>query len=217
MGASAHVMRKLHNGGYIVHSGVAGTQPIQIPQGWDYAEAQSPSTAYNYGLIFRFDYYDVSGWEMNRDTIFPQNYFVQDVGLLAAGATATPAVERAEMLVTKVPRLSDIQIVGEFNWHLPGTPLSRFGLEEVISGQFSRYLASQTENNLVAAGASGWGTAEATAGGKIFIIRAFKFLLGGSGLDFSIPDTGLVAPIMVTSEKTLVHNMRLKRSYDLQG
>lgn len=203
-------------GGRFQSSGVPGEAPTVIPEPYEYVEVSSPSATYNYGILYTIDYYDLSGYNIRKDTIYPKGYNVQDVGVHQGGATYTPNIERAELLLTKVPREDDLTAIGEFDWYLPGSLNSRYGLEEVLAGLYTRMTVNTNVNQLMVTGASAWGTGDATAGEKMFIVSAYKFLLNSNTIDFTIPHSSRVVPVMIDKEDKLPYNMRLRRSYELQ-
>lgn len=203
-------------GGKFESSGVIGEAPTIIPEGFEYVEATSAGGLV-YGILYKIDYFDLSGYRIQKDTTFPRGYNVQDIGVIqSATATSTPNLERAEMLLTKVPRVGDIASIGDYNWHLPGSLNSRYGMEEVLAGLMTRYTHNSTTGQLMVTGSSSWGTGDSTAGEKMFILSAFKFELTGSQIDFTIPPSAKVVPAIFDHEDDLVYNMRLRRSYELQ-
>lgn len=209
-------------GGRFESSGVPGELPGNIPEPYEYAELATPGTVVPgeglyYGLLYHITYFDLSGYHIKQDTLLPRGYNVQDVGVhQSPDAASTPTLERAELLLTKAPRVEDIDTIGEYDWYLPGTLESRYGLEEVLAGLFTRLTLNSTTNQLMISGSSAWGTGDATAGEKMYVVSAYKFLLDSTAIDFTIPHSSRIVPALIDHEDSLVYNMRLRRSYELQ-
>jgi len=168
-------------------------------------------------LLYRLDYFDLSGYTLEDETVYPQGVRINDTEFLSgAGAGTGAIIKRVDIICTKAPRLSDLTRLSQFEgWTTPGSSSSRFGLEEVVSARMSRYVQTADIGGFQLTAQTSWGTASATAGEKLYIVQAY--LLQAPIIALSIPGSSVVVPSIISAEPELEYMMRLARSYELQG
>ena len=165
-------------------------------------------------FVYRFDYFDLSGYENQDETMFPQSVNIQQIQSVKGTGTHFYRID----LVTKDPITFD-----DINNYLttsipapPGSLASNTTLEQVLMGRLQLWEELSTINGLSLTQETGWGVGDATAGSKLYITTAFLIDQSADNA-FNIPEGAYVIPALIDKEDDLEYVMRLKRSYELQG
>jgi len=110
--------------------------------------------------------------------------------------------------------------VGGVVWAYPGTPDSRFSLQQIIAGKHQQY-ERLGDGNLsgtgygTSTGINLTGAGNATTGSRLYITQAVRLRDGISQYVY-YPDTACVVPIAVDEEEDLEYVFRNVRSHELQ-
>lgn len=165
-------------------------------------------------VLYRIDYFDLSGYELEDETVYPQSVLIGDMETVNGSSTGTGAsLLRADLVLTKAPTEADLQNVSQMmGWQLPGSTNSRFGLEEVIYGRFTKYIQTVDTGLFQPLQTTTWGAGDSTAGQKLYFVQAYLMYTPTSGL--LIPSSSIIIPTMIGKEPDLEYMMRLYRSYE---
>jgi hypothetical protein len=204
----ARVLRKQTPGTFVSVSGspkVAGF-PSEA-NGWSLLESSS------HFIFYRQDYFDLSGYTIEDETLFPQSVVVQD--MQAIQGSAINAI-RWDLVTKKKVTTTDLQaVMNSIFPSPPGAMNSRFSLEEIIFGR-QQFYTDQVDisNTMGVTQSSTWGTGDSTASEKLYITQVW-LLTKISDAGFNIPEGAYVIPSIVVKEADLEYIMRLKRSHEL--
>jgi hypothetical protein len=166
-------------------------------------------------LVYRIDYFDLSGYELEDETVYPQTTLIGDMEFLQGQSTGTGAsIRRLDLVCTKVPTVEDLNnwAIGG-GWLLPGSSQSRFGLEEIIFGRITKYVQTVDVGEFQPLESRSWGAGDSTAGQKLFFVQAYltqNTITAG----VIIPSSSIVIPTVIGKEPELEYMMRLYRSYE---
>ena len=206
------VLRKQTPGTYaLITGGEAGFAPNNPGNGWQILETT------DYFIWYRFDYFDLSGYTLEDETLFPQSVVVQEIQPIA-GASVINA-HRLDLVTKKSVTTTDLsQIYGSFTIAPPGSMHSRFSLEEIIFGRMQLWTNLVDINNTAGqTQQTNWGTGDATAAEKMYITQAWYLTKVVPEQSLFIPEGAYVVPSLIVKEPDLEYIMRLKRSHDLVG
>ena len=214
------VLRKLWGGLGLTWNGDDATPAVLLgnESSWMTHSFTPPGVVLPSCLVFRIDYFDLSGYALKDETLYPQGVRINDTEFLSGstGPTAGAIIKRLDLICTKVPRLADLTSLSQFEgWMTPGSANSRFNLEEIVSARMSRYVQTADIGGFQLTAQTSWGTASATAGEKLYIVQAYLIQNAVTGLN--IPGSSVVVPSIISTEPDLEYIMRLARTYDLQG
>jgi len=178
------------------------------PNGW------SLHTTTTHFIFHRDDYFDLSGYTLEDETLFPQSVIVQEMQPIMGGS-AVNAI-RLDLVTTKKVTTADLgQVMNSIIPAPPGSMESTFSLEEVIYGRMEFWTNLVDISNTMAKTQEGnWGTGDSTAGEKLYLTQAW-ILTKISDAAFNIPEGAYVIPSLIAKEPDLEYIMRLKRSYEL--
>jgi len=214
----SRVLRKVWGGTGVVWDGasVSDAALLENESSWE-TTSFDPTGALNTCLIYRIDYFDLSGYAMNDETLYPQGVRINDTEFLSGSSTGTGAIiKRLDLVCTKIPTVDDLNNVSQMEgWTTPGAASSRFGLDEVVSGRLSRYVQTADIGGFQLTAQTSWGTCAATAGQKLYFVQAYLLHTAVSGL--ILPGSSLVIPAVIGTEPELEYVMRLARGYEVQG
>jgi len=213
------VLRKLWGGLGVTWDGtsISDATLLDNESSWQSHTFNPPGVILPSCVLYRFDYFDLSGYTLEDETVYPQGVRINDTEFLSgAGAGTGVIIKRIDIICTKVPRLSDLTRLSQFEgWTTPGSSSSRYGLEEIVSARMSRYIQTADTGGFQLTAQTSWGTASATAGEKLYIVQAYLFQSAISGV--SVPGSSVVVPAIISTEPDLEYIMRLARTYELQG
>jgi len=206
------VLRKPTPGTFaVITGGDAVFIPNNPPNGWAILETT------DHFIWYRFDYFDLSGYTLEDETLFPQAVVVQEIQPIA-GANVINA-HRLDLVTKKIVTTDDLsQIYGSFTIAPPGSMHSRFSLEEVIFGRMQLWTNLVDINNTAGqVQQTQWGTGDATAAEKLYITQAWYLVKSGALPEqaLNIPEGAYIIPSLIVKEPDLEYIMRLKRSHEL--
>jgi len=195
----------------LITGGDAAFAPNNPSNGWVILETD------DHFVWYRFDYFDLSGYTLEDETLFPQAVVVQEIQPIAGGNVIN--AHRLDLVTKKAVNTDDLaQIMGSFTIAPPGSMHSRFSLEEVIFGRMQLWTNLVDINNTAGqTQQTQWGTGDATAAEKLYITQAW-YLVKSASLpeqSITIPEGAYVVPSLVVKEPDLEYIMRLKRSHEL--
>jgi hypothetical protein len=213
------VLRKVWGGLGLTWDGDSASSPVMLgnESSWIGHSFTPPGVILPSCLIYRSDYFDLSGYTLEDETVYPQGIRINDLEFLSGVSTGTGVViKRLDLVCTKRPTLADLTNLSQFEgWMTPGASTSRYGLEEIVGGRLSRYVQTADTGGFQQTAITSWGTCSATAGEKLYIVQAY--LISNAVSSLLIPGSSLVLPSMIGTEPELEYMMRLSRSYELQG
>jgi len=204
------VLRKQTPGTFaVISGGEAGFVPNNPGNGWQIIETT------DHFIWYRFDYFDLSGYTLEDETLFPQSVIVQEIQPIAGGNVVN--AHRLDLVTKKSVTTTDLsQIYGSFTIAPPGSMHSRFSLEEVIMGRMQLWTNMVDINNTAGQiQQTNWGTGDATASEKLYITQAWYLAKVVPEQSLSIPEGAYVVPSIIVKEPDLEYIMRLKRSHEL--
>lgn len=204
------VLRKPTPGTFaIISGGDAGFAPNNPPNGWAILETT------DHFIWYRFDYFDLSGYTLEDETLFPQSVVVQEIQPIV-GASVINA-NRLDLVTKKIVTTEDLgQIFGSFTIAPPGSMHSRFSLEEIIFGRMQLWTNLVDINNTAGqTQQTNWGTGDATAAEKLYITQAWYLAKVVPEQSLFIPEGAYVIPSIIVKEPDLEYIMRLKRAHEL--
>lgn len=209
--ARARVLSKIIQG-CTLQIGSGEGEPITFTGGEGWVDI----TVGAYKVIYNISTIDLSGYQIQDETLFPQGILMQDMNTLPVGVTGwAPPVMRATMVST-TPIVQDDLINGTFaasQWHLPGSINSNHNLNSILMGRSRLYLTLSTFAGLVLQNETMWGSGDSTAGDKLWLVDAY--VLPTIALqNFAIPDQAFVIPSIIAKEPELEYLMRLQRSVE---
>lgn len=197
-------------------------------QGYEFSDA-SPSGSYWYDVIY-FGYFDLSGYTLNDETVFPQQVILQRVGTYGLDKLQTLVNPTETVIVSTTPlSLNDMTISGK-EWAPPnpgsmkpippGSLISGHSTQQVIFGEqrgFTLDVGAQLgriDQNVT------WGTGDSTAAEKLYFARGFRFprnqndalIPANATYGFQAPDLVISIPIIAAKEGEVEYMMRLQRS-----
>jgi len=192
-------------------------QPPFGETGWT-----SPTGA-NY-VLFHETQIDLSGYNLQRMTVFPQAVGIQDPGVY----TFTPAAGDPSNglmvidVITSVP-LDILQVANDSTLGvLPGMIGSGYDYSQIVFGM-ARFFASTTTvpfpNYQQLQRSQRFGSGEPNASDKLYCYRIIRMF--GAAFDpaseIKIPAARQIIAANIDEEPELVYMQRLKRSYELAG
>jgi len=197
----------------VITAGNAGFVPNNPPNGWAILEVD------DWFIWYRFDYFDLSGYTREDETLFPQAVVIQEIQPIAGGNVIN--ARRLDLVTKKIVTTDDLaNTMGTLTIAPPGSMHSRFSLEEVIFGRMQLWTNLVDINNTAGqTQETQWGTGDATASEKLYITQAW-YLPKSASLpeqSITIPEGAYVVPSLIVKEPDLEYIMRLKRSHDLVG
>ena len=84
--------------------------------------------------LYNIQTIDLSGYQLDDLTLFPQGVLLQDMSTLPSGTTGWPSGVRRATMVTNTPiSESDLTDWNGLEWHLPGSLESTFNLDNVFT------------------------------------------------------------------------------------
>lgn len=215
----SRVLRKSWGGLAVTWDGDSASDAALIgnESSWSTVSFNPPGTILPTCVVYRIDYFDLSGYELEDETLYPQGVLINDTEFLAGTGLATGVIiKRLDLLCTKVPTEADLIQLDQFRgWETPGSASSRFSLEEIVAAKMSRYIQTADTGGFQLTAQTNWGTCAATAGKKLYIVQAY--LLASATTALLIPGSSLVVPAIISTEPDLEYIMRLARGYELQG
>jgi hypothetical protein len=215
----SRVLRKLWGGLGVTWDGGLTSDAILLANAssWKAHTFTPPGEAGSHVVLYRIDYFDLSGYMIGDETLFPQGVRINDTEFLSGVSTGTGVVvKRLDLLCTKAPTLADLTNQSQFEgWMTPGSSTSRFSLEEIVSARMSRYVQTADIGGFQLTAQTSWGTCAATAGEKLYIVQAY--LISNAVPSLLIPGSSVVVPSLIDTEPDLEYIMRLARGYELQG
>jgi len=215
----SRVMRKSWGGLGVTWDGDSASDAVLLgnTSSWESISFSPPGTVLPTCLVYRIDYFDLSGYELKDETLYPQGVRINDTEFLSGVSTGTGVViKRLDLLCTKVPTQADLTNLSQFEgWMPPGSSTSRFSLEEIVASRMSRYIQTADTGGFQLTAQTNWGTCAATAGQKLYIVQAY--LISNAVPQLLIPGSSLVVPSIISTEPDLEYIMRLARGYEVQG
>lgn len=212
---TSRVLRKNWAGVGLTWDGDSGTTAtlLENESSWNTFTQAGPG-ALTTCVLYRIDYFDLSGYELEDETVYPQTVLIGDMETVNGSSTGTGALLlRADLVLTKAPTEADLQNVSQMmGWQLPGSTNSRFGLEEIIYGRFTKYVQTVDTGLFQPMQVRNWGAGDSTAGQKLYFLQAYLMYTPTSGL--TIPSSSIVIPTVIGKEPDLEYMMRLYRSYE---
>ena len=180
--------------------------------GWGYTKFTVSGT--NYLLVLNVQKFDLSGYQLQDKTLFPQGVLFQDMNRGPSGST--PAnVQRCTLLSTTPLSSSDFTNIGDtLQWQLPGSMGSTFTLQNILSSRYQDYVTLTTLAGVQLVKESSYGAGDSTAGEALWYADAYLLPLLGSAINLSLPDCAVVIPSTIFKEADLEYMMRLSRSLE---
>ena len=178
-------------------------------EGWN-------STTVNGGaltLVYNIQSWDLSGYTLQSQTLFPQGLLLQDMSTLPIEVSSIPSLERATIVSTTPINVDDLTVHDNNHWRLPGSLASTFSLDNILTGRVQGFLTLTTFAGLQQVKQAMWGSGDATAGEKIWIVDAYLYPTI-AGLTLSTPDNAVVMPSLIAEEPELEYMLRLSRSLE---
>jgi len=206
----ARVLRKMIPGGYVNWDQSTETMTLDTPQG-GWTGLQIPGL--NHVFVYRFDYFDLSGYEASDQTLFPQTINIQQIQPVKGSGTHFYRLDLAtkeQLDVDDITNFLTTSIPGP-----PGSMSSSTTLEQIFLGRLQLWEQMNTISGLSLTQETGWGVADATAGAKLYITTVY-YIDQTANNHFNIPEGAWVIPSFVDKEPDLEYIMRLARSYELQ-
>ena len=206
----ARLLRKMIPGASVSWDSVSEALTLTTPEGgW---ETQTiPGVPYVF--VYRFDYFDLSGYVHDDETCFPQTVNLQQIQPVKGSGTHFYRID----LATKDP--VDFDDLNNFLTPSipapPGSLLSDTTLEQIFLGRLQLWEELSTISGLALSQETGWGVGDATAGEKLYLTTAYLIDQSANNA-FNIPEGAWVMPSFIDKEADLEYMMRLKRSYELQ-
>lgn len=210
------VLRKLWGGTAATWSGDTATPVLLVGNSSSWKTVNLTVGAVDMALVYRVDYFDLSGYVIADETLYPAGILINDTEFFSGTGPGTGVIiKRLDLLCTKAPREEDLTNISQFEgWRAPGSAASRFSLEEIVSGRMSRYIQTADAGGFQQTAQTSWGTCAATAGEKLYIVQAYLFQ---NAVQVLIPGSSIVVPSIISTEPDLEYIMRLARGHDLQG
>ena len=205
---AGRVLTKVIAGGLASTSGEGATNVVG-GEGWQ-------STTLNGGaltLVYNIQSWDLSGYSLQDMTLFPQGVLMQDMSTLPVEVSNLPTLTRATIVSTVPLNQESLTVYDNNHWRLPGSNGNTFLLDNIIAGRVQGFLALTTFAGLQMTKESNWGSADATAGDKIWMCDAYLYPTIALAT-LSTPDMAFVMPAMIAEESELEYMMRLSRSLE---
>lgn len=174
------------------------------------------STTLNGGaltLVYNIQSWDLSGYTLQDMTLFPQGVLLQDMSTLPIEVSSLPSLRRATIVSTTPLNEASLTVYDNNHWRLPGSNGNDFLLDNIIAGRVQGFLALTTFAGLQMTKEANWGSADATAGSKIWMCDAYLYPTIALAT-LSTPDMAFVMPAMIAEESELEYMMRLSRSLE---
>ena len=185
-----------------------GNTTMAGAEGW-----KSTIVAGTHTLLYNIQSWDLSGYTLQSQTLFPQGLLLQDMSTLPIEISSLPSLERATIVSTTPINEDNLTIYDNNHWRLPGSMGSTFSLDNILMGRVQGFLTLTTFNGLQQTKQAMWGSGDATAGEKIWIVDAYLYpKIAGASL--STPDNAVVMPSLIAEEPELEYMMRLSRSLE---
>lgn len=200
---------------------IAGTkatlQSEGIPTLFVGGEGWNSITVGAFTILYNIQTIDLSGYQLQDYTLFPQGILMQDIGTLPRGMPmGIPQIVQRATMVSTTPiseaDLIDLDPTGLI-WHLPGSLDSTHELDNILMGRANLYLELTTYGGLQQTGTSSWGSGDSTAASKIWLVDAYVVPHMVS-LNMYLPDQAFVLPSIIAREPELEYMMRLSRSLE---
>jgi len=191
----------------ILTAGEGGFAPNNPPNGWAVFEST------DHFVFYRFDYFDLSGYTLEDETLFPQSVIVQQIQPIIGDGVN---IHRLDLVTKKVVTIEDLgTIYGSFTIAPPGSMHSRFNLEDIIYGRMQLWTNMvDISSTLGQSQETNWGVGDATAAEKLYITQAWYIAKLPAEQSINIPEGAYVVPSLITKEPDLEYIMRLKRSHE---
>lgn len=212
----SRVLRKLWGGTAATWSGDTASPVLLVGNSSSWKTVNLTVGAVDMALVYRVDYFDLSGYTISDETLYPQGVRINDTEFFSGTGPSTGVIiKRLDLLCTKAPREEDLTNISQFEgWMTPGSSSSRYSLEEIVSARMSRYIQTADVGGFQQTAQTSWGTCAATAGEKLYIVQAYLFQ---NAVQVLIPGSSLVVPALIDTEPDLEYIMRLARGYEVQG
>ena len=164
-------------------------------------------------LVYNIQSWDLSGYRLQDKTLFPQGVLLQDMSAAPIEVSSLPQLTRATIVSTTPLNEESLSVFDNAHWRLPGSNGSQFLLDNIIQGRLQAFLTLTTFAGLQQTKESVWGSADSTAGEKIWMCDAYLYPTAAS-LSLNTPDMAFVMPAMIAEEPDLEYMMRLSRSLE---
>lgn len=205
---AGRVLTKVISGGLATTSGEGETTVVGA-EGWQSTTIAGGTLT----LLYNIQSWDLSGYTLQERTLFPQGVLLQDMSPLPIEVSDLPSLTRATIVSTTPLNETALSVYDNNHWRLPGSNGSTFSLDNIIAGRVQGYLALTTFAGLQLTKEANWGSADATAGERIWMCDAYLYPnIALSTL--STPDMAFVMPTMIAEESELEYMMRLSRSLE---
>jgi hypothetical protein len=166
-------------------------------------------------IIYNIQTIDLSGYNLQDLTLFPQGILMQDLQTMPQGITSPNPLTRATIVSTTPIEESDLNQIdsGTNQWHLPGSNHSTHSLQNILQGRIQYYVLNQQSSGLMQTSESMWGSGDSTAADKLWLCDAFMIPDTENAMG-AAPDQAFVIPSIITEEPELEYMMRLSRSLE---
>jgi len=195
---------------------IAGANAVTDSEGntsFNGAEGWQSTTVGALTLIYNIQSWDLSGYTLQDKTLFPQGLMMQDMSPLPIEVSSLPSCTRATIVSTTPLSVGDLSVYDNGHWRLPGSNGNTFLLDNIIQGRVQGFLTLTTFAGLQMTKETAWGSADATAGEKIWMCDAYLYpTIAFASLN--TPDMAFVMPSIVATEPELQYLMRLSRSLE---
>lgn len=195
-----------------------GGIPPTLGQGMGGAELfqiDGPSKIYN--VIIRNTYFDLHGYTMEDETVFPQAVVLQNVGAgpITTGTVGDSPIEHLSIVSMTPIRNSDFSVDDDDRVVYPGMMRSTFDLQHIVQGRLESWSQTNTLNQGIITEQNVWGAGTATAGPKLYVTEAWV-LDEANGYTLSVPDIAYIIPINTDKESKMEYVYRQARSLEPQ-
>ncbi len=170
----------------------------------------------DYLLFLNVQKFDLTGYQLQDKTLFPQGVLFQDMNRGPSGSTPLN-VQRCTVLSTTPLSAADFTTLSTttYAWVVPGSNESTFNLQHILSARYQDYVTLTTFAGVQLTKESSYGSGDSTAGEALWYADAYLIpLVAGSGANMYIPDSAIVIPTVVGKESDLEYMMRLSRSLE---
>lgn len=167
-------------------------------------------------FVYQVNTWDLSGYQLQDKTLFPQTCMFQDLNVFPSGGAAVAGLTRMTIVSTtplNETNLTSINNIGM--WNVPGSMGSTFNLDHIVRGRLEMYQQDTTlGTTLLKTAEKSWGSADSTAADRVWIAEVYMWTLSGSPDSFFIPNSAVVMPSLIGKEPDLEYLMRLSRSIE---
>lgn len=189
------------------------TLTIPLNSGWEGTTVAVGITTY--AVVYRIATWDLSGYTLQDETLFPQGVLLQDMSF-GPSASSVPSLNRATIVSTTPISQDDLTKLDSFGgWQLPGSMGSTYNLDNIITGRLQYYLnmTNYASPSAILQKETQWGAGDSTAASKIWMVDAYMWPITSANSVY-IPDSAIVMPSIVAKEPELEYMMRLSRSLE---